>query len=72
MEGISAITIYFVSDFKMHNLIIVLILLPFMSLTAIIGSALFKNFDNTIFNKLILYFLILFGIYIIYATLRLH
>tara|TARA_B100001094_G_C17997681_1_gene703500 strand:+ start:157 stop:915 length:759 start_codon:yes stop_codon:yes gene_type:complete len=72
MEGISAITIYFVSDFKMHNLIIVLILLPFMSLTAIIGSSLFKNFDNTIFNKLILYFLILFGIYIIYATLRLH
>ena len=65
MEGISAITIYFVSDFEISNLIIILILLPFMSLTAILGSTLFKNFDNRIFNKLILYFLILFGVYII-------
>jgi len=71
MEGISAITIYFLSYFEISSLIIILILLPFMSLTAILGSTLFKNFDNRIFNKLILYFLILFGVYIIFATLRL-
>lgn len=71
MEGFSAMTIYFASDFKMSNLITVFILLPFMSLTAILGSTLFKNFDNKIFNKLILYFLILFGLYIILVTLRL-
>ncbi|MAV87450.1 MAG: hypothetical protein CMM67_04320 [Rhodospirillaceae bacterium] len=71
MEGVSAMTIYFASDFKMSNLITVFILLPFMSLTAILGSTLFKKFDNKIFNKLILYFLILFGLYIILVTLRL-
>ena len=72
MEGVSAITIYFVSDFKISNLISVLILLPFMSFTAILGSVLFKNFDNKIFNKLILYILILFGIYMIFTTWRLN
>ena len=65
MEGAAALLIYFAGVFEFKILVTVFILFPFMLLFTWIGSRIFRILDNSLFNKLILYFLLIFGIYII-------
>ena len=65
MEGAAALLIYFAGVFEFKILVTVFILFPFMLLFAWVGSKLFSVLDNSLFNKIILYFLLIFGFYII-------
>ena len=65
MEGAAALFIYFAGVFEFKILVTVFILFPFMLLFTWIGSKLFSVLDNSLFNKIILYFLLVFGVYII-------
>jgi len=70
MEGLAALTIYLTGDFEIENVVKVLYLFPLMLVFVWFGTILFRIVDNKLFNKLILYFLVIFGIYIlITATL---
>ena len=68
MEGVAALFIYFAGGVEVRVLITVLILFPFMLLFTWVGSIMFRVLDNGLFNKLILYFLTIFGVYIIAST----
>ena len=68
MEGVSVIAIYFVGNFNIENTISVLILAPFMLIFLWIGSVTFRSVNKKFFNTLILYFLIIFGAYILILT----
>ena len=65
MEGAAALFIYFAGVFEFKILVTVFILFPFMLLFTWFGSKLFSVLDNSLFNKIILYFLLFFGVYII-------
>jgi uncharacterized membrane protein YfcA len=69
MEGVSAIVIYSVGSFDIRNTISMLILVPFMLIFVWFGYVTFRLVDNKLFNKLILYFLIIFGAYILILTI---
>ena len=68
MEGVAAIAIYFAGSFNIKNVASIIILFPFMLLFAWIGSVLFRFADNNLFKKSILYFLIIFGGYILISS----
>ena len=65
---IPALFIYFAGGVELRVLMTVLILFPFMLLFTWVGSIMFRVLDNGLFNKLILYFLTIFGVYIIAST----
>ena len=65
MEVAAALLIYFAGVVEFKILVTVFILFPFMLLFAWVGSKLFSVLDNSLFNKIILYFLLIFGFYII-------
>tara|TARA_B100001029_G_scaffold179298_1_gene188314 strand:- start:218 stop:946 length:729 start_codon:yes stop_codon:yes gene_type:complete len=69
MEGAAALFIYFASGVEFNILFTVFILFPFMLLFTWVGSKIFGALDNSLFNKLILYFLLIFGFYIIASTI---
>ena len=68
MEGVAALFIYFAGGVELRVLMTVLILFPFMLLFTWVGSIMFRVLDNGLFNTLILYFLTIFGVYIIAST----
>ena len=68
MEGVAAIAIYFAGNFNIKNVASIIILFPCMLLFAWIGSVIFRFADNNLFNKSILYFLIIFGGYILISS----
>ena len=68
MEGVAAVAIFFAGNFNIKNVASVIILFPFMLLFAWIGSVIFRFADNNLFNKSILYFLIIFGGYILISS----
>ena len=65
MEVAAALLIYFAGVVEFKILVTVFILFPFMLLFTWIGSKIFSVLDNSLFNKIILYFLLIFGVYII-------
>ena len=65
MEVAAALFIYFAGVVEFKILVTVFILFPFMLLFTWIGSKIFSVLDNSLFNKIILYFLLIFGVYII-------
>ena len=65
MEVAAALLIYFAGVAEFKILVTVFILFPFMLLFTWIGSKIFSVLDNSLFNKIILYFLLIFGVYII-------
>ncbi|PPR61060.1 MAG: hypothetical protein CFH08_02297 [Alphaproteobacteria bacterium MarineAlpha3_Bin7] len=69
MESAAALFIYFAGGVEFKILVTVLILFPFMLLFTWVGSKIFAVLDNSFFNKLILYFLLIFGAYIIVSTI---
>ena len=69
MEGLAALTIYLTGDFEIENVVKVLYLFPLMLVFVWFGAILFKIVDNKLFNKSILYFLVIFGIYILITTI---
>ena len=69
MEGLSVITIYSMGSFDISNTIPMLIFAPLMLIFVWFGSTIFKFVDNKLFNKLILYFLISFAVYILIMTI---
>jgi uncharacterized membrane protein YfcA len=69
MEGVSVIVIYSVGSFDIRNTINMFILAPFMLIFLWFGSLTFRLVDNKLFNKLILYFLITFGVYTLILTI---
>ena len=68
MEGVAAIAIFFAGNFNTKNVASIIILFPCMLLFAWIGSVIFRFADNNLFKKSILYFLIIFGGYILILT----
>ena len=68
MEGAAALFIYFAGGVELRLLLTVFILFPFMLFFTWVGSIMFRVLDNSLFNKLILYFLTIFGVYIIFST----
>jgi len=69
MEGVAALAIYFAGNFSIKNVITIIILFPFMLLFTWFGSLIFRFSDPNIFKKSILYFLIIFGAYILISSL---
>ena len=67
MEVAAALLIYFAGVVEFKILVTVFILFPFMLLFTWIGSKIFSVLDNSLFNKIILYFLLIFGVYIIFS-----
>ena len=65
MEVAAVLLIYFAGVVEFKILVTVFILFPFMLLFTWIGSKIFSVLDNSLFNKIILYFLLIFGVYII-------
>ena len=65
MEVAAALFIYFAGVVEFKILVTVFILFPFMLLFTWIGSEIFSVLDNSLFKKIILYFLLIFGVYII-------
>lgn len=68
MEGVAAVIIFFAGSFNIKNIASIIILFPFMLLFAWVGSVIFKYADNNLFKKYILYFLIIFGGYILFSS----
>ena len=64
MEVAAALFIYFAGVVEFKILVTVFILFPFMLLFTWIGSKIFSVLDNSLFKKIILYFLLIFGVYI--------
>ena len=64
MEVAAALFIYFAGVVEFRILVTVFILFPFMLLFTWIGSKIFSVLDNSLFKKIILYFLLIFGVYI--------
>ena len=69
MEGVAALAIYFAGNFSIKNVITIIILFPFMLLFTWFGSLIFRFSDPNIFKKYMLYFLIIFGAYILISSL---
>ena len=65
MEVAAALLIYFAGVVEFEILVTVFFLFPFMLLFTWIGSKIFSVLDNSLFKKIILYFLLIFGVYII-------
>ncbi|MAV88178.1 MAG: hypothetical protein CMM67_08020 [Rhodospirillaceae bacterium] len=68
-EGISAISILYITSFEIRLLIIIIALLPFMLIFTWVGSSSFRKSDETSFKKFILRFLLIIGVTIFTKTI---
>ena len=71
MESVSAIAIYVSGNYGTNNLVAIVALFPLIMVFVWLGSVMFKYIDNSLFNKLILYFLMLFAGYVLISNLYL-
>ena len=69
MEGVAAIAIFLTGNFNTKLLTSIAGLFPCMLLFAWIGAVIFRFADNDLFKKYILYFLIIFGGYILISSI---
>lgn len=69
MEGVAVIAIFLTGNFNTKLLTSIAVLFPCMLLFAWIGAVIFRFADNDLFKKYILYFLIIFGGYILISSI---
>ena len=68
-EGISALSILYVMGFEQKLIILIACLLPFMAVSAWIGSKVFVQTSDRLFRDLILKFLLVIGLTVFGKTL---
>ena len=69
MESVSAVAIYVSGNYGANNLVTIAALFPLIVVFVWLGSVMFRYVDNSLFNKLILYFLMLFAGYVLISNL---